>query len=109
MCEFWETIKMTLKPDDILYTTGNYLHFRFVAFKLNRVNEEVLQFSIPKRNEIGCNYKSISKNVLCKAKYYYDKGTPVNAKWVKSNFPSVLISGGCNVKVIQGILLKVHY
>lgn len=108
MWEYWGKIKMTLKQGDILYTTRNNLHYRLVAFKLNRMNEEVLQYSIPKRNDNGCNYKSVSKNVFCKAKYYFDSGSSVNAKWVKSNFPSVLIAGGCNVKVIQGVLLKVQ-
>lgn len=108
MCNYWTKIKLTLKEGDILHITRNNTPYKFVEFKHNRRNEEVLKYSIPMRNGLGNNYKSVSQDVLCKAKRYYDNGKPINTSWFREHYPNVINSGGCNVKIIQGILSKVR-
>ena len=105
-CKYWKDIKNTFKAGVILYTTKNNFHYRFVEFTNNRAKKEVLKYSIPKRNEVGNNYKSIPFYVFCAAFDDHQKGIIINKQWMKNNFLEIDNAGGCNIKVVEAIIQK---
>ena len=105
-CKFWMYIKNTFKAGAILYTTKNNFQYRFVEFTNNRAKNEVLKYSIPKRNEVGNNYKSIPCQVICAAFNDNEKGITINKQWMKNNFLDIDNAGGCNIKVVEAIIKK---
>lgn len=91
---------------EVLYTTRNKRHYKMVEFTKNRTGSDVLKYSIPKRNDAGHNFKSIPGYVFCAAHTDYKKGITINKQWLVNNFMEVDNAGGCNIKVLQAVLLK---
>jgi hypothetical protein len=104
MCDFWNKLKIRLDENYVLYTTSNNCSYKFHSFKKNRKKEDVLKFSIPKRNAKGFNYKSIPQSVICKANTERKKGIVISKLWMKDNFSNLYIEGDCRFKVLQSIV-----
>lgn len=106
MCIYWNTLKDSIREGVVLYTTKNNKEYVFHSFTVNRFNEEVLKYSIPKRIGGGNNYKSVPAKAFCEAIIDYNNNILINAQWMKEKFPWVYNNGGCNLKVLQGVLEK---
>lgn len=104
MCKYWNYLKASSKESAFLYTTKNNMNYLLYSFSVNRSKEEVLKYSIPKRNGLGFNYKSIPAKVFCVAIKDFRNNIDINTQWMKENFLEVDNAGGCNIKVLQSIL-----
>lgn len=104
VCEYWDFLKGKLKTNDILYVTKNKFKYRLIEFSFNRKGDEVLKYSIPKRDKLGVNFKRIPFYVMCAAYSDYKRGVLIDTDWLKNKYKSVYAAGGCNLKVIQSVL-----
>lgn len=107
MCTYWNKIKSNLRRGMVLYKTRLNSPYKFDQFTTNRLGEEVVRYSIPKRDSSGMNFKSIPSKVFCKAKSDSIKGVEIDVKWLKSSFIKTYNAGGCNLKVLQSVLAKI--
>ena len=107
MCAFWDAIRNRLRKGSILHRTKFGSTYKFEKFIHNQSKEVALQYSIPKRDNTGFNYKSIPQKVFCNAKKDQVDGFSIDTQWLKKNFEDIHKAGGCNIKVLQGVLYKI--